>query len=95
MKIMVHAILGIKQAFGGRFTEIELPQDATVEDFLSFVKEKWGKSLSPHLFDSETGAVALYVRIMVNGRMIQFLEGMTTTLHEGDEIVLIPPASGG
>jgi molybdopterin synthase sulfur carrier subunit len=95
MKITLHTILGIKQAIGQRLTEIELPPDSTVGDFISYMKVRWGEELNRHFFDPDTGTVVSYVRIMVNGRMIEFLEGMATTLHEGDEIVIIPPASGG
>ncbi len=95
MKITLHTILGIKNAIGQRLTEIELPQDSTMENFISYLKERWGKELTSHFFDPDTGAVVAYVRIMVNGRMIQFLEGMKTPLKDGDEVQIIPPASGG
>ena len=95
MRITLHTILGIKQAIGQRLTEIELPQNSTVEDFISYMKERWGKELTPQFFNSDTGAVVTYVRIMVNGQMIQFLGGMKTPLKEGDEVLIIPPASGG
>lgn len=36
-----------------------------------------------------------FVRVMVNGRQAEFLEGPNTVLHEGDEILLLPPAAGG
>ncbi len=95
MKVTLHTILGIRQAVGRRLTEIELPAGSTVEDFISCLKERWGGKLSPHFIDPESGTVVSYVRIMVNGQMIQFLEGMKTPLKEGDEVLLIPPASGG
>ena len=95
MKITLHTILGIKLAIGQKLTEIDLPQGSTVEDFISYMREKWGEKLSPHFFDPDTGAVVSYVRIMVNGQMIQFLAGMKTPLQEGDEVLIIPPASGG
>jgi molybdopterin converting factor small subunit len=36
-----------------------------------------------------------HVRVMVNGQTIQFLQGMSTPLKEGDEVLILPPASGG
>ncbi|UCH57009.1 MAG: MoaD/ThiS family protein [Candidatus Bathyarchaeota archaeon] len=33
--------------------------------------------------------------ILVNGRNIDLLEGLETSLQDGDEIVLMPPAAGG
>ena len=95
MKVTLHTILGLKQVVGQRLTEMDLPQGSTIEDFLKYMKERWGDSLSSHLFDPDSGAVLSYVRIMVNGQTIPYLNGTETPLNEGDEILIIPPASGG
>ena len=95
IKITLHTILELKQVIGQRLTEIDLPDGSTVEDLLTYMKERWGDKLSTHLFDPDSGAVLPYVRIMVNGQTIQFLEGMETPLKEGDEVLILPPVSGG
>ena len=95
MKITLHTILELKQVIGQRLTEIDLPDGSTVEDFLAYLRERWGEKLSTHLFDPHNGAVLPYVRIMVNGQTIQFLAGMETPLREGDEVLILPPVSGG
>ena len=95
MKITLHTILGLKQVVGQRLTEVDLPQGATVEDFLTYVRERWGDKLSARLLDLDSGAVLPYVRIMVNGQTIDYLEGVETPLKEGDEILILPPVSGG
>lgn len=94
-KITLHTILELKEVIGQRLTEIDLPDGSTVEDFLTYLKERWGDELSGRLFDPGSGAVLPYVRIMVNGQTIQFLEGMETPLKEGDEVLILPPVSGG
>jgi len=95
MKITLHTILGLKEVIGQRLTEIELPQGSTVGDFLKYIRERWGDQLANRLFDPASGAVLPYVRIMVNGQTIEFLEGTETTLKEGDEVLILPPVSGG
>ena len=95
MKVTLHTILGLKQIIGQRLTEIDLPQGSTVDDFLTYLKVRWGDKLSIYLLDPDSGAVLPYVRIMVNGQTIQFLEGMETPLKEGDEVLILPPVSGG
>jgi MoaD family protein len=95
IKITLHTILELKQVVGQRLTEIDLPDGSTVEDFLTYMKDRWGDKLSTHLFDPDSGAVLPYVRIMVNGQTIQFLEGIETPLVEGDEVLILPPVSGG
>lgn len=95
MKITIHAVLGIKQVIGQRMTEIDLPAQSRVRDLLAYMKETWGKALYFHLFDPTDGSILPHVRIMVNGQTIQYLQGMDTVLEENDEVLFLPPASGG
>ena len=95
IKITLHTVLGLKEVVGQRLMEIDLPHGSTVEDFLTYMKERWRDKLSARLFDPDSGAVLSYVRIMVNGQTIQLLEGMETPLKEGDEVLILPPVSGG
>ncbi|MBI4790533.1 MAG: MoaD family protein [Chloroflexi bacterium] len=95
MKITLHTILGLKDIVGQSRTEIDLPQGTTVADFLTFVTERWGDNLSARLFDPDSGAVLPYVQIMVNGQTIHYLEGIKTPLKDGDEVLILPPVSGG
>ena len=95
MKVTLHTILGIKDVVGQRLTEIELPDGSTIEDFLAYIRERWGVELAARLFHPDSVDVLPYVRVMVNGQSINFLEGMETPLKEGDEVLILPPASGG
>ncbi len=95
MKVTLHTVLWIKQAIGQRLTVIDLPQGSTVEDFVAYMKKRWGDKLSPHFIDLQSGIVHPHVRIMVNGQTIHFLKGMETPLQEGDEVLILPLASGG
>jgi sulfur-carrier protein len=95
MKITLHTILGIKQAIGHETIELDFPQESTVENFLAYMKERWGGKLYPHLFNPDNDTVYPHVRIMVNGQTIQFLQGMKTVLKEGDEVLILPLISGG
>jgi molybdopterin synthase sulfur carrier subunit len=95
IEITLHTILGLKQVIGQRLTKIDLPQGSTVEDFLATLKGRWGDELSARLYDPDSGAVLPYVRIMVNGQTIQLLGGIKTPLKEGDEVLILPPVSGG
>lgn len=95
MKVTLHTILGIKDIVGQRLTEIEIPDGSTIEDFLKYMRERWGDELSARLFHPNSVEVLPYVRVMINGQSINFLEGMVTHLKEGDEVLILPPASGG
>jgi len=95
MKITLHTILSLKEVIGQRLTEIDLPHGSTMEDLLTYMRSRWGDKLSNRLFEPDSKAVLPYVRIMVNGQEIHFLEGTETLLKEGDEVLLLPPVSGG
>ena len=95
MKITLHTILNLKEILGQRLTEIDLPPGSTVEDLLTYLKSRWGDRLSNLLFEPDGKTVLPHIRIMVNGQAIQFLEGTKTPLKGGDEVLLLPPASGG
>ena len=95
MKVTLHTILGLKKVVGQSLLEIDLPQGTTVKDFLNYMRERWGDKLSAHLLDPNSGAVLPYVRIMVNGQTIDYLQGVETPLKEGDEVLILPPVSGG
>jgi sulfur-carrier protein len=95
MKITIHSILEIKQVLGQRRLEVDLPQGSAVEGLLAYMKERWGEKLHTHLFDPDSGQILSHLRIMVNGQTINFLKGMHTQLNEGDEVLILPLASGG
>jgi sulfur-carrier protein len=95
MNVTIHTITGLRKALGRKYTPIELPIDSTVGDVFSYMNERWGEELTPHLFDPTGGGIHPHFRIMVNGQAIHFLNGMETRLNEGDEVLILPMISGG
>ena len=68
---------------------------STVNDVLISMVETYGEPLAAQLFDSGDDLFP-YIRLMVNGRDIAFLENkMETELQDGDEILILPPVGGG
>lgn len=68
---------------------------STVNDVLISMVENYGEPLAAELYDSN-GRLFPYIRLMVNGRDIPFLDhGMETELQDGDEILILPPVGGG
>ncbi|MGA2109219.1 MAG: MoaD/ThiS family protein [Syntrophorhabdales bacterium] len=95
MVIALRSILKLKEALGGTDLALEFPEGTTVSGLIDYMRDRWGERLSPHLFDPENGLPLPYVRIMVNGQTIQFLDGLGTVLKEGDEVLLLPLVGGG
>jgi len=94
MKVIIHTILGLRDAIGAGRVEMEIPDGSTTAHLISSMVETWGDKISPFLFD-EGGHIHPYIRIMVNGRQIKVREISETYLKEADEITIIPFAAGG
>ena len=43
----------------------------------------------------ENGELRYYVSIYLNGEDVRFLDGMSTSTNEGDEISIVPAVAGG
>jgi len=44
---------------------------------------------------SEAGELKPMYKVLVNGINVEFLKGLKTTVKDGDEISIFPPAGGG
>jgi molybdopterin synthase sulfur carrier subunit len=95
IKVTVGTILHLKELLGSRQIDIEMPPESTVLDVLREVAVRIGPGAVPALLQAEDRVPQPHLRIMVNGRDIQFVSGLETRLADGDHVVIIPPASGG
>lgn len=85
----------LKRICGQREFELSVPRGSTVKDLLSLMIKKWGDELSNHLYQPGTHSVLPHIRLMVNGRSIEFLKGLETVLQDGDEFQMLPLVAGG
>ena len=95
INVKVHTILGLKKIIGQRELEISIPEESSVEALLSQMVQNWGEALSSHIFEPGSTLLLSHIRLMVNGQDIGFLKGMETLLGDGDEVLILPPVSGG
>jgi molybdopterin converting factor small subunit len=96
--VKVRTILTTKRIFGKGEVKFRLPEGSTLDDLLFSLINACGRELSPHLFNGDAkdrDQKAHISRIVINGRDIEFLNGLGTVLHEADEVLIIPIASGG
>ena len=75
--------------------EITVPKGSTLEECLNAMVDTWGDKLASELFNESGSCLRPYLRLMVNGRDIAFLNGMETILQEGDEVLILLPVGGG
>ena len=93
--IKVQTILDLKKIVGAREVEISVPSGCTLQVLLEKMVDSWGDKLAARLFEPNSTNLFPYLRLMVNGRDIGFLDGMNTRLKDEDEILIMPPVSGG
>jgi molybdopterin synthase sulfur carrier subunit len=95
MKVKVRTILTIKKVLGSGEVDFTLRERSTLGDLISSMLDRWGEPLAALLIQPDQEAVVPHVRFMINGRDIAFLDRMETVLHDGDEVLILPPVSGG
>lgn len=95
IKVKIYTILALKKVLGQREFEVSLAPGSTVKDLISWMVNRWGDQLSSHLFKPGSNSLLPHIRLMVNGRSIEFLKGMETVLQDGDEFMMLPLVSGG
>jgi len=95
INVNVQTILYLSKIVGAREIEISVPNGCTLQGILENMVDTYGDELASHLFQPKSTNLLPYLRLMVNGRDIAFLDGMNTLLKEGDEVLILPPVSGG
>ncbi|MEM3620461.1 MAG: sulfur carrier protein ThiS [Nitrososphaerota archaeon] len=73
--------------------EFELPVESTIHEYLRELLKRYA-GLSKYLLDSQ-GNLRDGINVAVNGDVIRRSEYGKIILKDGDEVVIIPPISGG
>ena len=96
MRVHVRSVLSIASVLGGKEHNIDADDGAAVEDVIDFLIKKHGEPLKELLLRNDDPMELLpYVKIYVNGRGLDFLNGLETGLRDGDDVMLMPQISGG
>jgi molybdopterin synthase sulfur carrier subunit len=90
--IRLHLPGALRQYAGGA-SVLELAGDGTVSELLGALGGAY-PGVQQRVVD-ELGALRPHVNVFVNGENIRHLDGMATSIGEGDEVWLLPAISGG
>jgi molybdopterin synthase sulfur carrier subunit len=93
--IRVRTILTLKRILGKGEVELAVPEGTTLRELLTMIVDRYGDEMASRVFEPKTRTVLPYIRLMVNGRDIAFLDRMETILRDGDDVLILPPVSGG
>jgi sulfur-carrier protein len=93
--VKVWTILALKAILGSGEIEVPFPEGSTLGQLIATLVDRWGDELASYLYEPNSKSLRPYIRLMVNGRDIAFLEKMETVLRNGDDVLILPPVSGG
>ena len=85
----------IKMLLGQGEMQITVPEGMTVTGLLKHLAEEKGEKMAPFAVEPKEPSAHAPLRVMVNGRDIQVLEGRHTQLKDGDDVLVFVPIAGG
>jgi MoaD family protein len=91
LTIKLYAML--RDLAGGSTLDVAFTPGGTVRDLVAAIAAAC-PPLGAKMLNGE-GELSGLVSVLVEGRNVEWLDGMDTVIHAGDEIALIPPAAGG
>ena len=91
MQIKVYATL--RELLGLTSLSMSVATMSTVGDVLRALGRSYPK-LEAKLWDAEQNRTG-YVTVLLNGRSIDYLQGLATPVGDTDVIALFPPVGGG
>ena len=90
VRVIVKPFANFREIIKESELEVEV-ENGTISELLNSLCESY--DLRNKIFDGDK--IRGYVTILVNGRSINFLDGLMTKLAYGDEIAIFPPVAGG
>ena len=84
----------LKDRIGVKELNMDLEDNATLNDVFSKLFEKFGENIKTVLI-KQTGELNDHVVIMLNEKNIRSLDDLNTKIHNKDEITLLPAIAGG
>jgi molybdopterin synthase sulfur carrier subunit len=91
--MLIHLYATLRQRAGSRAVEVNCRDGASVGDALRHLLQQ-RPALKGRILDAD-GRVVPYVAVFVEGRDIRHLDGLSTPVHEDDDIAVFPPIAGG
>ncbi|QCJ46037.1 MULTISPECIES: ubiquitin-like small modifier protein 1 [Haloprofundus] len=92
MQLELRFFATFREAVGQKTIEREYDGDRTVGDVLSALEAEFG-GLEGQLL--EDGDLRPQINVLKNGREVLHMEGIETTMEDGDTLSVFPPVAGG
>ncbi|MFX0206922.1 MAG: ubiquitin-like small modifier protein 1 [Candidatus Hodarchaeota archaeon] len=93
LKITVKFFATLRKTVKDKEIMLEVEEGTTILHLLEIIVNIY-PSLHDQIFNVKT-ELREWIKILINGRNIIFLNGLKTELNYGDEVALFPPVAGG
>lgn len=97
IEVRVRTILSYIPLMKGKKEQfISLKENSTVKDLLDLLVHMYGEAIGEVILDkTDSTRVTPGNAILLNGRNVFALEGLSTRLCHGDLLQILPPIAGG
>ncbi len=83
----------LRQVAGSKEAVVDVPAGATAADLLQALRRAY-PALGDHILEPD-GNLKAGIQLLIDGRHIDFLQGLKSPVDFARDIFLIPPVSGG
>lgn len=83
----------LRQLAGAKEVTVTVRQGATVDDLLQALRQAY-PALGARILEAD-GSLKTGIQLLVDGRHIDFLQGLQSPVDVAGDLFLIPPISGG
>ncbi len=95
MLVKVHYISLVKSYTNKTLEEIIFPENISLSGLLDKIAESYGKPFSVEVYDPDKKEMKSTFVAMVNGVLMDQLQGLNTPLKDGDNVILMSLVTGG
>ncbi len=95
MQVQVHYISLVRSYTNRNQEDINLNEGANISELLDQIARAYGKEFTAEVYDPNMKEMKQTFVAMVNGILIEQLQGMKTPLKNGDSIILMSLMTGG
>lgn len=92
MQLELRFFATFREAVGSKTIGREYEDDSTVGDVLTALEDEF-EGLAGQLI--EDGDLRPQINVLKNGREVLHIDGIETTLADGDTLSIFPPVAGG
>ncbi|MHA1238981.1 MAG: ubiquitin-like small modifier protein 1 [Candidatus Odinarchaeia archaeon] len=92
-KVKVKLFALLREIIGKKEVDLKFDEEVNVKKAINTLVEKY-KELKFKIIDSD-GKLRNRIQVLVNGRNIVSLEGLSTKLKDGDTLAILPAVGGG